>query len=375
MGFYHNLNVLLSHLLSEAVSHGIVVVTWGTFLIAGAISFWMEYVAHKQVLSVRSFLHYCFPWQEWEGKSARVDVCLYFIGKMTDRLIGAGGFVLVGTLAYYFSKYLDSVASTTVKAKGNGLTVVGLSILFFLAVDFSNYATHLMEHKIPLLWEFHKVHHSASFLSPLTTARIHPFERAFDSFFSALSVGIISGFAMHFYSFSIAELLGMVAAANTVATVLVLDPLRHSQFPISFGPLERFLLSPHMHQLHHSVKMEHWDRNMGNKLSVWDWFFRTGFKPERGESLRYGTGHDEDKEYESVVGCYILPLLKIYRMWTPAARPRDPAHVGAELIREAQTFKRQASQSIDFEVPWSGGGPGVSGTEIQPQFKRKGAEV
>lgn len=343
MHTFHTLITLLSRVLSQAASHGIFLATWGTFLIAGSINFWMEYAAQKQALSVRSFLSYCFPWQEWKSGSARVDVGLYFIGKLTDRLAGGVGLAVIGTLAFYFSRHLDSAAHSTSKAQGGILATVALSIIFFIAVDFSNYATHLMEHKVPLLWELHKVHHSASFLSPLTTARFHPFEKAFDGFFSALFVGSIAGVAMHFYRFSVAELLGMVAASNTVATLLVLDSLRHSQFRVTFGPLDRILLSPHMHQLHHSVKMEHWDKNMGNKLSIWDWCFRTAFKPERGEELQYGTGHAEDKEYESLAGCYVLPLVKIYRVCSRAVRARNTTLLGAQLIKETPSLNKQTS--------------------------------
>ena len=300
--------------LSLASRERMLFATWGTFLVAGAISYWVEFAVQKHPRSIRSFLNYCFPWRDWKSASARVDVVLYFIGKGTDRLIGGIGLVLVGVLSVYVSRYLDAAFSSTARTNGGVLDVLILGCLFFLAVDFANYTTHLMEHKIPLLWEFHKVHHSASFLSPLTTARFHPLEKMIDSVFSSLFVGLIAGVAKHFYNFSVAELLGIVAAGNAIATLAVLDSLRHSQFPVSFGLFDRVILSPHMHQLHHSVKLEHWDKNMGNKLSIWDWCFRTGFKPDKGEALGYGTGQSEDTDYESVLNCYILPIVKSYRL-------------------------------------------------------------
>jgi sterol desaturase/sphingolipid hydroxylase (fatty acid hydroxylase superfamily) len=148
-----------------------------------------------------------------------------------------------------------------------------------------------------------------------------------DSIFSSLFVGLIAGAAKHFYNFSVAELLGIVSAANSTRTLAVLDSLRHSQVPVSFGPLDSVILSPHMHQLHHSVKLAHWDKNMGNQLSIWDWCFRTGFKPEKGEALRFGASHFEDAEYESVQNCYILPILKGYRLCRRRANT-DRAGIG-----------------------------------------------
>jgi hypothetical protein len=72
-------------------------VTWGIFLTAGGVGFWMEYIAQKQPYSIRLFMNYCFPWREWKGASARIDVALYFIGKGTDRLIGGSAWY---SLAY-----------------------------------------------------------------------------------------------------------------------------------------------------------------------------------------------------------------------------------------------------------------------------------
>lgn len=311
----HTVTGKLTHLFSAALSHRMLLATWGTFLVAGVIGFWLEYRAEREALSVRSFLQYCFPWHGWKTASARVDVWLYFLGKLTDKASAAGGLVFTGLLIYYLSRYLDKTWPLAAKARGGAVAVIVLSVLFFVAVDFANYTTHLLEHKIPYLWELHKVHHSAKFLSPLTTARFHPFEKAFDDFAASILVGVIAAVARHYYNFSVAELLGMGAAANTVATLVVLDSLRHSQFPVSFGPLDRILVSPHMHQLHHSVKMQHWNKNMGNKLSVFDWIFQTAFKPVRGEKLDYGTGDVNDAEYESVIACYTLPLVKNYRMW------------------------------------------------------------
>lgn len=105
-----------------------------------------------------------------------------------------------------------------------------------------------------------------------------------------------------------------MAASNEIATLAVLNSLRHSQFQVSFGLLDKVILSPHMHQAHHGAKMEHWDKNLGNKLSIWNWCFLTGFKPGKGEILLYGTGHAEDADYESVLSCYILPAVKAYRL-------------------------------------------------------------
>jgi Fatty acid hydroxylase superfamily len=99
-----------------------------------------------------------------------------------------------------------------------------------------------------------------------------------------------------------------------IGTILVLDALRHSHFPVSFGVFDRVLLSPHMHQLHHGYKVEHWDKNFGNKLSIWDWWFGTMVAPRRAEEIPVGLGKPEEQEYTEIFGVYVLPLVKIARL-------------------------------------------------------------
>jgi hypothetical protein len=60
----------LLKVLSVASKERMLFATWGTFLVAGAISYWVEYIAQKEPFSIRSFANYCFPWREWKGASA-----------------------------------------------------------------------------------------------------------------------------------------------------------------------------------------------------------------------------------------------------------------------------------------------------------------
>jgi sterol desaturase/sphingolipid hydroxylase (fatty acid hydroxylase superfamily) len=191
-----------------------------------------------------------------------------------------------------------------------------------------------MQHFVPILWELHKVHHSATFLNPATTKRMHPLGDAFDDLFAAVVSSFPTGILAFIYHLSIIDLLAMYSVSNTIGTVIVMDPLRHSHFPISFGKLDYVLVSPHMHQVHHSYLLHHWDKNFGNKLSVWDWLFRTGVRPERGEFIELGLGTPENHDYESFYGVYLEPIVKIKQLFAEhwGARPRPPGRLGAGVI-------------------------------------------
>jgi sterol desaturase/sphingolipid hydroxylase (fatty acid hydroxylase superfamily) len=189
----------------------------------------------------------------------------------------------------------------------------------FACADFGAFFSHYLQHKIPALWQFHKVHHSALFLTPLTTARFHPVGNLLDGVFISLCLAVPVGIAAFFYHLSFGQLLAMSAVADTVGTILLLGTLQHSHFPISFGILEWVVISPQMHQVHHSVKREHWDKNMASRLSIWDWFFGTGFRLPKGEVLSFGLGTLEDHrgDYKSIWWCYGGPFIGVYRLFKP----------------------------------------------------------
>ncbi|HEV7384017.1 MAG TPA: sterol desaturase family protein, partial [Phenylobacterium sp.] len=48
------------------------------------------------------------------------------------------------------------------------------TLVLFLAYEFAYWVDHVLSHRVPALWEFHKVHHTAETLSPLTNFRVHP---------------------------------------------------------------------------------------------------------------------------------------------------------------------------------------------------------
>jgi sterol desaturase/sphingolipid hydroxylase (fatty acid hydroxylase superfamily) len=285
--------------------------TLATFFGAAVLSFVWQYWRHRDRFTFLGFLAYCFPADGWKTKSSRIDVIMYFASKLIRGGLVVGEallmFVLSGTVVWG----LGCVFPHHVAWHAGFLTAAILAVILFLAADFSNFYTHYLQHKVECLWELHKVHHSATFLSPLTTARMHPLADKFDRVTAAILVSLPVGIARFLYGFDLATLLVLLGTANLLGTTLVLDALRHSQFPVSFGPLDYVICSPHMHQVHHSAKYEHWDRNMGNKLSVWDWMFGTATIPAKDEPLTFGIGRGAvyDAQYDTMWGVYVAPLI------------------------------------------------------------------
>jgi sterol desaturase/sphingolipid hydroxylase (fatty acid hydroxylase superfamily) len=287
-------------------------------------------------MSLLAFLDYAFPLAAWRQKSARMDVVLYLLTKVTDRVLSPFMICAVTVFSITMAILARNLPAHAPLQLNLAILLV-CSVVAFVIVDFANYLSHYMQHFVPVLWELHKVHHSATFLSPITTGRMHPLGNAFDTAVSGTLVGIPFGIFGFLYGLSIPDLILLLASANTFGTILVLDSLRHSQFPVSFGRFDRVLLSPHMHQLHHSCRIEHWDKNFGNKLSVWDWAFGTAYLPARDEHIPYGLGKPEENDYNNVVGASIGPLRKMVALlWQAGRRDRSARGSGGERAALAE---------------------------------------
>ncbi len=148
------------------------------------------------------------------------------------------------------------------------------TISLFIVKDFTLYWVHRLLHTLPLLWEFHKVHHSAKVLTPITFYRVHPIENILFGFTYSLSIGAVVGIFIFFFS----EQLNIIDVVGVNIFVFVFNilgsNLRHSHIKLKyFRWIEKIFLSPFQHQIHHSVEFCHY--NFGGALAIWDFLFST----------------------------------------------------------------------------------------------------
>ena len=103
--------------------------------------------------------------------------------------------------------------------------------------------------------------------------------------------------------------------------------LRHSHIWFSFGRLNLLLVSPAMHQVHHSKAEEHWDRNYGEVFSIWDWMFGSLYLPQQREDLNFGLSGEHDP-HPTVYRAMTEPFVFALRTLRPKQRPHQPARTG-----------------------------------------------
>ena len=266
-----------------------------------------------------------FDKETWTSVSAQNDYFVVLFSAVLRVSLLSWAFLNYKTVAAFVA---SALAWLGVQGEVNdeAALMVGacLTVCLFLADDFTKFFAHWLMHRIPELWEFHKVHHSAEHLNFATAERIHPFEIIFSTAVGAVTIGTVNGIFIAFFGDTLT--VETVFGANVLLVTFNVfgGVLRHSPVWLSFGPtLERYFVSPAMHQIHHSDKVEHFDKNMGGALAIWDRMFGTHYIPKGREVERFGIG-EETEDFRKLTVIFFRPfgnsydlLKKRWARWLP----------------------------------------------------------
>jgi sterol desaturase/sphingolipid hydroxylase (fatty acid hydroxylase superfamily) len=161
------------------------------------------------------------------------------------------------------------------------------------------YALHRLEHKVPLLWRFHQIHHCDTAMDLSTGFRNHPVAPLIQAAFLA-SVAVLFGLSVP------ALILYEIIAAGLVL-------LTHANLHLGRAePLLRWLIiTPQMHHVHHSAVQRETDSNFGDVFSVWDRLLGTycARSVEDVRAMRVGLGDSHDAQAGNLIHQLKLPLL------------------------------------------------------------------
>lgn len=156
-----------------------------------------------------------------------------------------------------------------------------LQILILLVVfDLVQWGIHNLLHRVPWLWEFHKVHHSITEMDWIGNWRFHWFEVVFYK--------VLLYVPAAFFGFSATAMFWYAVISTFVGH------FAHSNLRLRIGPLRYLLNSPEMHVWHHTHPSSGpVNRNFGITLSLWDWLFGTAYVPDGRDPERLGFDGDE----------------------------------------------------------------------------------
>ncbi|HET8645226.1 MAG TPA: sterol desaturase family protein [Vicinamibacteria bacterium] len=172
-------------------------------------------------------------------------------------------------------------------------------LLVVIALDGLAYLAHVLMHKLPPAWRFHRVHHSDAYVDVTTAFRQHPFETAWRQ------------------GFLLAGALALGASPAAVAVYLALSALNaqveHADVRLPWR-LERALrllvATPAMHRVHHSRRQAETDTNYSNIFSFWDRLFGTFRAPRRGERIATGLDEYDGPRHQRTAGLLALPFAR-----------------------------------------------------------------
>ncbi len=169
--------------------------------------------------------------------------------------------------------------------------VAFVSILLMGHVTF--YVAHYFCHKIPMLWQFHRVHHSSLSLDSFSTSRFHVFDKFL---FAGPYLFLVTYFqpdpVMVFLFISFNDFWGRYGHGN------IKDP----------HWLGYFMSNPKFHRWHHSNHPEAIDKNFSAEFNFLDWLFGTAYYPKEGVPHSFGEHEYSNniivQHYQPFIDCY-----------------------------------------------------------------------
>jgi sterol desaturase/sphingolipid hydroxylase (fatty acid hydroxylase superfamily) len=173
---------------------------------------------------------------------------------------------------------------SAVRAFARSLPWVVQFIAIMLLTDFMQYWLHRAFHRVPALWRFHAVHHSARTMDWMAGARMH--------FLEIIILRAVTATPALVIGFDESAIQAYVLLVYVYSTFL------HANIGTSFGFMEKVLAAPRFHHWHHGVEDEAVDVNFAIHFPFLDRLFGTYHLPDGQWPNGYGVqGHPVPKGY------------------------------------------------------------------------------
>ncbi|WP_431163027.1 sterol desaturase family protein [Flagellimonas beolgyonensis] len=227
-------------------------------------------------------LEILFPWRKEQSiirKDFWLDGFYMFFNFFIFAIVISGVYKVLGVLFSDLGITSKSLALVDIAHWPQWLQLTA----FFIVLDFVQWFTHVLLHKYPVLWQFHKVHHSVKEMGFAAHLRYHWMENILYKPLKTFGVMILGGFEpeqayiVHFAAIAIGH-------------------FNHSNIKLTYGPLKYLLNNPVMHLYHHAYTIPEgsYGVNFGISLSIWDYIFKTNYIPEDSGKIALGFPGDEE---------------------------------------------------------------------------------
>ncbi len=196
--------------------------------------------------------------------------------------------------------------------------------LAVVLLDYTLYLWHVFTHKVPFLWRFHLVHHLDRDLDAATALRFH---------FGELVLSVP-------WRASQIVLIGVSPLALSIWQTLLLVSIlfHHSNVRLQIETerrLNRLIVTPRMHGIHHSALEVETNSNWSSGLSVWDWLHGTLRLNVPQDEIIIGVSAYQESEDVELLKILALPFVRQRPTWQLAESgepPRDVRPVPADRL-------------------------------------------
>jgi sterol desaturase/sphingolipid hydroxylase (fatty acid hydroxylase superfamily) len=255
--------------------------TWDSIIFQ--VPWYTNYFWGLIVISLMTWaLEIIFPWRKEQSiirKDFWLDGFYMFFNFFIFSIVISGFYKL---LEVFFTDFGITAKTLSIIDISSLPNLVQL-LVFFILLDFVQWSTHVLLHKYPILWRFHKVHHSVKEMGFAAHLRYHWMENIFYKPLKVFAVMLLGGFEpeqayiVHFIAITIGH-------------------INHANVKITWGPFKYIFNNPVMHLYHHSYVLPEgkYGVNFGISLSLWDYIFKTNYIPEESGTIELGFPGDEN---------------------------------------------------------------------------------
>lgn len=198
-------------------------------------------------------------------------------------------------------------------------------IVFFVLIDFLQWAAHYFMHRSNFLWQFHKIHHAQEQLGFASTRHFHFGE------YLVLKPAFWIPFA----------LCGFQADMYVVYYVWIaymLTFLSHCNIKINWGPVKYIFITPETHYWHHSRNIPgRFGNNYASSLVIWDLLFGFFYNPKDKKPI---LGIPENDVPDNFLGQMAYPFKSIFRMKSSPEQNKDKDFVPHQTRQEKRKSQK-----------------------------------
>jgi len=177
-------------------------------------------------------------------------------------------------------------------------------LIGFLLFDLTFYYWHLANHRIPLLWRFHNVHHIDPDLDVSTSFRFHFVEIAYSSFFRVFQVFVIGATPLTYVIYETVFMCGTMLHHSNIKL-----PLKIEYY------LNKVLVTPRMHGIHHSDVKDETNSNYSVLFSFWDKLHKSLVLNIPQSTIKIGVPGYQLTQDNQLFRLFIMPFISQRQYW------------------------------------------------------------